>query len=284
MAATKAQSIARQVLPLTREDNAHKYDFGHLLVIGGNQVYSGSPAFNSLAAYRTGVDLVTTAAPERPADIIASFSPSLITYPLQGNYLNSLHLNQLFKLSDKCDAVVIGGGLGRKQETKEAVVRFLSDLQLPCVIDADAIQAVAEAEALALNKKQMLTPHQREFELLWSKKARVEAEEREKSVERVSKELNCSLLLKGDNDVISNGERTVINEVGSPFLTKGGTGDTLAGIAGSLLAQGIKPLQAAAAASYLNGKAGELAAKEKKEGLLAEDILEKLSRVWKELR
>jgi len=280
---TSAKDIARELLPLTRKKDAHKYDFGHLLVIGGNQVYTGSPTFNSLAAYRTGVDLVTTVAPKRSADIIASFSPSLITYPLQGDYFSSWHLDQVFNLAGKCSAVVIGGGLGRKQETKEAVVRFLDSIELPCVIDADAIWAVAQSKKTLLKDNHLITPHQREFELLTAKAGTSNYDDVREQVKETSSELNCTILLKGRDDVISNGETTVINQTGTPHLTKGGTGDILAGIAGSLLGQGLNLREAAAVAAYLNGKAGELATKDKQEGLLAEDLLDQLPAVLKNL-
>ena len=130
---------------------SHKGDYGSLLVIGGSEKYSGSPAFNALAAYRTGVDLVTVAAPTRAANIIASFSPDLITHPLEGDYLNDNHLDDIFILTKDVDAVAIGGGLERNEETLSTVNRTLKGLTLPCVIDADAIHAIVKDKKV-LNK------------------------------------------------------------------------------------------------------------------------------------
>ena len=97
-----------------------------------------------------------------------------------------------------------------------------------------------------------------------------------------AKKINAVVLLKGHIDTISNGVKTETNKTGDAFTTKGGTGDTLAGICGSLLAQGIEPFDAACAAAYINGKAGDIAAKEKKQALLATDIIEKIPDAFSE--
>ena len=132
-----------------RDPWCHKYNFGHLLVIGGSKRYSGSPAFNALAALRAGVDLVTVVAPRRAANIIASFSPDLIAYPLEGDYLTMKHLDELMALSENKDAVVIGGGLCRGKRTLRLVVEFLRRVEIPCVVDADAIYAVAKRKSVS---------------------------------------------------------------------------------------------------------------------------------------
>ena len=87
-----------------RPEWSHKGDFGHLLVIGGSKKYSGSPAFNTLAAYRSGVDLVTVVAPKRAANIIATFSPDMITYPLEGDYLKKT-FKRNFRINRRCQCI-----------------------------------------------------------------------------------------------------------------------------------------------------------------------------------
>ena len=99
---------------------------------------------------------------------------------------------------------------------------------------------------------------------------------RVESVKKASSLMKSTILLKGFVDVISDGKRTAINKTGNPYMTKGGTGDTLAGICGSLLAQGIDCFDAACAAAFINGRAGDLAAKENRQGLLATDLIEKI--------
>ncbi len=250
----------------------HKGDFGSLLVIGGSKLYSGSPAFNALAALRSGCDLVTVVAPERAANTIASFSPDLITYPLKGDYVSKNHLPALIGLSKGKDAAVIGGGLGRNDETLQAVNKFLKTIKVPCVIDADAIHAVAKNKKV-IRKNFVITPHTREFFALTGMEVKNNIRDRIKKSSQAASKLGCTILLKGHIDIISDGKKTAFNDTNSVFMTKGGTGDTLAGICGALLARGTGVFDAACAAAYINGKAGNLAACE---GMLASDLLGKI--------
>ena len=103
-----------------RPPESKKYDFGLLTVIGGSEFYSGSPALSALAAFRAGVDMVRIIAPKRAADIIASFSPNLAAYPLEGNWLDKKHSATLISMVESAKAVsngktavVIGGGAGK---------------------------------------------------------------------------------------------------------------------------------------------------------------------------
>lgn len=258
----------------------HKGDFGSLLVIGGSELYSGSPALNALAALRSGCDLVTVLAPERAADIIASFSPDLITYPMKGGYLSKEHLATLTDAAEDKDAVVIGGGLCRKNETLRAVNMFLQRIDIPCVIDADAIHAVKKNKK-AIRKNFIITPHMQEFFALTGMKVANDTNDRIKKVRESASNLGCTILLKGHVDVISDGKKTAINRSGSPFMTKGGTGDTLAGVCGAFLARCINCFDAACAAAYVNGLAGNLAAKERGEGVLASDLIESIPKAIK---
>ena len=263
-----------------RPEWSHKGNFGHLLVIGGSKKYSGSPAFNALAAYRSGVDLVTIAAPKRAADIIASFSPDLITYPLEGDYLNKKHLKEIFLLRQNANAVAIGGGLERNSETMETVIEILGNLTIPCVIDADAIHAIAKNKKV-LRYNFVITPHENEFFVLTGIKPEKNLKKRISLVKDTASELNCVILLKGHIDVISDGKKVAINKTGNPYMTVGGTGDTLTGICGALLARGINPFETACTACYINGSAGDLAAKKFNEGLMASDLINEIPNVIK---
>jgi len=256
-----------------RKDWSYKYDYGSLLIIGGSKLYHGSPALAGLSALRSGVDLVTIIAPERAADIIASFSPDLITYPLKGDYLDKKHLSTLMKFSKNKTAVVIGGGLCREKKTLLAVNKFLKRIKIPTVIDADAIHAI---DKKLMKKNFVITPHTKEFYVMSGIKLKRSLDRRIESVKRASSLMKSTILLKGFIDVISDGKRTAINRTGNQFMTKGGTGDILAGICGSLLAQGVNCFDAACAAAFINGKAGDLAAKNRKQGLLATDLIEKI--------
>ena len=273
-----------------RSQDSHKYDFGQVLVIGGSQIYSGSPALAALAALRAGVDLTLVIAPERAANIIASFSPDLISFPLKGPNLNPSHLEDLISLTKKAQdvsqgkiAIVIGGGLGREKETQETVRKYLSKIDIPTVVDADAIWAISKKKEILKGKKFILTPHNYEFFILSGKNvSKLSLKEKIKIVKGIAQKLETVILLKGNIDIISDGKEIFLNKTGCPEMTVGGTGDTLAGVCGCFLSQGFKLVLAASAAAYLNGKAGELAKKNFGPGLLATDIIKYIPKAIKD--
>jgi len=256
-----------------RDPQAHKYDFGHLLVVGGSKLYHGSPALSALAAYRSGVDLATIIAPKRAADAIASLSPDLITYPLDCDYFSAQNLSEVSQHLPQKTAVVIGGGIELKDESIKFILEFLDKVDLPVVLDAGAIHAVAKKKEVIAAKPFVLTPHAYEFKVLTGIKASDSLNERAATVQKMARKLQTTILLKGPIDIISNGKEIAINKTGNVFMTVGGTGDTLAGICGSLLAQGIEIFGAACAAAYINGRAGDLAAARFGRGLIASDLI-----------
>lgn len=272
-----------------RNEGVRKYDFGLLLVVGGSEFYSGSPAFSALAAFRAGVDMVRVIAPKRAADIIASFKPDLAAYPLQGERLNRDNLATLISMTQGAKeasrgktAVVIGGGLGRSEDTKQAIIEFLKIVSVPVVIDADGINALEGNQEIIKGKPFLITPHLTEFSILTGKDiTNFSLQDRIRVVEETAKRLETTILLKGPIDIISNGRETVQNLTGSLYMTKGGMGDTLAGIAGAMLARGTSILLSAKAAAYINGLAGELAIKKYGQGVMASDLIEEIVNVIK---
>jgi len=270
-----------------RPRDSKKYDFGLLIVIGGSDFYSGSPALSAMAAFKTGVDMVRIIAPKRAADIIASFSPNLAAYPLEGKWLERKHLATLISMTESAKAVargntavVIGGGIGRSEETKRAILEYLVAVQVPVVIDADAIYALGEKPEIISGKPFLVTPHTYEFFVLTEKEVyKLPEEEKIKMVCQEAARLKTTILLKGPTDIISNGKEVALNRTGSPLLTVGGTGDTLAGVAGALMARGLSPLEAGQAAIYINGLAGELAGKKLGESLTATDLIDEIPNV-----
>jgi hydroxyethylthiazole kinase-like uncharacterized protein yjeF len=268
-----------------------KYDFGLLIVIGGSDFYSGSPALNAMAAFRSGVGMVRILAPERAANIIASFSPNLAAYPLEGKFLQKKHLPLLLEMTKSAQlvaeenvAIVIGGGLGRTSETQEVVLDFLKEINVPLVIDADAIYAIAKNKEVISGKKVVFTPHAFEFFVLTGKKVEnLSLKEKMELVKKEAENLKSIILLKGKPDIISDGKEIALCYAGSPYMAVGGTGDVLAGICGALLAKRIDPFLAVQAAAYLNGKAGEIAAKNFKDALTATDVIEAIPEVLKEI-
>ncbi len=265
-----------------RPADVRKYNFGILIVIGGSEFYSGSPALSAMAAFRAGVDMVRIIAPKRAADIIASFSPNLAAYPLEGGHLVKKHLATLISMTESAKvaargntAVVIGGGAGRTEETQEVILEYLSQVSVPVVIDADAIHALGKQPEIISGKPFLITPHTYEFFVLTKREVyKLPEEEKIKAVQEEASRLQTTILLKGPTDIISDGKEVVLNRVHSSYMTTGGCGDTLAGVCGALLSRGIKPFEAAQAGAFINGKAGKIAAQEKKESLLATDLIE----------
>lgn len=277
--------INKNILKLVykpRSRNAQKYNFGILVIIGGGELYTGSPALAAQAGFRAGVDMVRIIAPKRAADIIASFSPNLAAFGLDGKWLDKKDLATLLlttesakSVSHEKAAVVIGGGLGRSKNTQETILEYLKSVSLPVVIDADAIHALSDNHEVIQGKNFLLTPHPYEFFILTGQKVKsLSFTEKIDIVRAEAKKIGCVILLKGEKDIISDGKEVAVNKTGSPYLTTGGTGDTLAGICGSLMAQGISPFLAAQAGAFINGKAGEIAAKKFNQSLLATDLID----------
>ncbi len=274
------KNILKTVFPKRKKD-VRKYDFGSLLIIGGSKLYTGAPAMAALSAYKVGVDVVTVAAPERVANIIACYAPEIIAYPLRGEYFTLEHLNDLEELEKGKTALLIGNGLGREDSTLSTTLYYIKNTKLPCVVDAGAIHALKNYTAKKV-KRIIVTPHLGEFFAMTGIKLEGKSiEEKTSIVLNETKKRNLTILLKGSTDIISDGKNIFINKTGNPYMTKGGTGDTLAGICAGLLARGIDTLTAACAGAYINGKAGEIASKTLKESFMPTDLIGSIYEVIK---
>jgi hydroxyethylthiazole kinase-like uncharacterized protein yjeF len=260
---------------------AHKGDFGRMLVVGGSEVFSGAPALVSLAALRTGVDIVYLAAPTKTAYAVSSISPDLITLKLKGKHLSANNLVALQPYLEIVDSVVMGPGLGLNAETREFVRVFISAVEgagKPLLLDADGLKAFANFKR-PLKVPLVITPHSAEYEIFTGKKLSGSCEGRIADVQQASKELNAVILLKGQMDIICDAKRIKLNFTGNPGMTVGGTGDVLSGIVGAFLAQKADPFEAAVAGAFVNGAAGDFVAGEKGFHLVATDLLEWIPRV-----
>jgi ADP-dependent NAD(P)H-hydrate dehydratase / NAD(P)H-hydrate epimerase len=261
-----------------RKPESHKGMFGRLLVVGGNETYHGAPALTTMGALSTGIDICYTAVPETAAEAVSEISPSMIVVKLKGERLNTMNLEQLKPFLEKVDAVTIGPGLGLAEETKKTVdslIRMIEIKGLPLVVDADALKAFGENRR-KLKVPVIFTPHSREFEILTGRKAEGTHLEKGAVVAEEAKKLGAVLLLKGVVDVISNGFHTRYNWTGNPGMTVGGTGDVLTGLTSGYLSQGVASMQAACAAAFLNGAAGDAVRLEKGYHILPEDLINNL--------
>ncbi|MEM2526766.1 MAG: NAD(P)H-hydrate dehydratase [Candidatus Bathyarchaeia archaeon] len=264
-----------------RPPEAHKGDFGRLLIVGGSETFSGAPTLTALAALRTGIDLVYIAAPRETAYAISSISPDLITLKLEGDHLSMRNMPIIRSYMERATAVAIGPGLGLHRETVEAVgeiIRLAEERKLPILLDADGLKAFSGFKR-RLESPAVLTPHPGEYAILTGEKLPDSLDERVEHVKRTAEKLNAIILLKSNIDIISDGLRIKLNFTGNPGMTVGGTGDVLSGIVAALLSQGIDPFEAAVAGAFINGAAGDFVRAEKGYHMVATDLIEWIPKI-----
>lgn len=245
-----------------RPRDAHKGNCGRLLIVGGGPYY-GAPAMAALAAMRTGTDMVYAAVPARIGPVVAGCVPETVVEELPGDILRTADVERILDLAEKCDAILIGPGLGTDPDTAGAVREIVSRTDIPLVADADAIGALGGTE-IRLRGNILLTPHLGELRKLG-------ASGRE-DAGSIASRLGCWILLKGAEDVITDGDSVFVNGTGTPAMTSAGTGDVLAGTAAGLLSMGMRVSDAARLAAYVVGKAGEYAELNFGNGLRATDL------------
>lgn len=251
-----------------RAGNEHKGDFGRLLVVGGSKDFIGTPSLVAQSALRCGCDIVTIACPGYVAKRMP-FDPNLIVNPLDSeDFLKKSDVPKILDMD--FDAMTLGNGMGLEDETKEAVRELAKKVDKPLILDADALKLI---EKRHLRQNMILTPHAREFEVLFEG---VGDDNRQKLVEGYARKFECVIVLKGMVDVISYGGETRMNRSGNPAMTVGGTGDTLAGLIGGLMVQNKDSFLSACAATFLNGIAGDIAYREIGISLRATDLIEKI--------
>ncbi len=274
-----------QRVPRRRWDT-RKGHGGRVLIVGGSRDYRGAPIIAAMAAERAGVDLVFLASV--PSVVDSADRPTLIPVRLEGHpYLHPDHVPVLEKLMARVDAVAVGMGLGLSEDTRLALRMLLeraAELGKPVVLDADGIKHAAVLQSLP-TAKLVVTPHDREFEILFGKRpAPVTCIHRrvEDAAEAAAGHPGMVVLLKGPVDVVTDGSRARLNKTGAPSMSAGGTGDALAGLLAALLAKGLDAFDAAAVAAYVNGAAGALAYKERGDSATALDLVEKIPEVlWR---
>src|SRR3989344_368183 len=257
-----------------RVSESHKGDNGLVLAVGGSKDFAGATALAGLAALRSGCDLVKIIAPEKAAWAINAYSPDLMTVKMKWDYVNSDYCQIVKKEMRKYDVLLIGNGVGLKKESKKACRRIIRETKKLKVIDADAIKSISMGGC----ENSIITPHSKELEyfLINSKvnKTTINKISNEKNIAKKSelikkitqKFLNRDniILLKGKIDAIISKDKVFFVKGGNPGMTKGGTGDVLAGLCAGFLAQNKNLLQSAINAAYFNGLIGDILLRKKK--------------------
>jgi NAD(P)H-hydrate epimerase len=244
----------------------HKGDYGHVLCAGGSKGFSGAIAMAARAALRSGAGLVSTFVPESIHALVASAVPEAMVHSV---------LPEL-----RWTAILAGPGMGRTATTREQILQLLETSTVPLVLDADAVCVLSDhLEAISSAKcPVLLTPHPGEFAVLFGLKADEVQEDRFALARMAADRLRATIVLKGAGTVVAApGRPLAINMTGNPGMASGGSGDVLAGMLAGLAGQGMAPFEAACAAVWLHGYAGDLAAAEKAQAsIIASDQIDKI--------
>lgn len=269
-----------------RPVDGHKGTFGRVLVVGGSDAMLGAPVLAGTAALRMGSGLVQLALPRAMVPFALSITPELTSLPL-GKRPNR---TTLAAAAEKADVVVVGPGLGTGRLARQRLWRLL-EIDKPAVIDADALNLIAASGSwpATVALKAVLTPHPGEMARLLplvEPVAEGEAAPRVPSDEEgrvrvavaAARAFRQVVLLKGRRTVVTDGRRVYVNATGDSSLAKGGTGDVLAGIIGSLIGQGMDAFDAACRGAHLHGHAGEIAGRKLgPRSVLARDVIDAIS-------
>lgn len=273
-------SIVKKFIP-ARKSSSRKGDNGVVLVVGGSYIYHGAPILSSIAALRSGTDLVYTSVPKINVSATRAISPNLIVIPLVDQKLTKGAVRKLLGVIPRnLDSATIGMGLAiQEKNSLLLLVKSLLDRDVRLSLDASAL--IPEVLPLLPDKNVVVTPHAGEFKRLFGEVPSNSKKQRISLVEKNAKQFGVTVLLKGSTDVISDGKKTYLYTKKIPAMTVGGTGDVLSGLTAGMLAKNRNPLESAAAATFVNGLAGK--AVQKKFGLhmTSMDLLDEIPNVMK---
>ena len=279
MVVTKlTKEIIEKFIP-SRKNDSRKGDNGKVLVVGGSYIYHGAPVLSSLAALRSGSDLVYTCVPKINAFSTRSISPDLIVIPMADSKLTRGTTNKLLgQVPVDIDSATIGMGLAIQDiEAIKLLVKSLLDRNVRISLDASSL--VKEILPIIEGQNVVVTPHSGEFKRIFGDSLENEIDSRITSCEKFAKKHSISILLKGQDDIITNGDITYTNSTLTPCMTVGGTGDVLSGLTAGFLSRNKNMIESASAATFVNGTAGEILQKEFGNHILASDLISTLPKV-----
>jgi ADP-dependent NAD(P)H-hydrate dehydratase / NAD(P)H-hydrate epimerase len=263
-------------VPRKRADST-KYSAGSVLVVGGSRGLTGAPMLAALAAFRADAGYVAVAAPESTLPVLETALLEVVKRPLPEDSSGRLlprSSDAILEAAEKADAVAIGPGLGRSDGTVELVRILLEQLELPVVLDADALW---QLEPFARAAPTVLTPHSGELARLIGLESRDVDAHRLDAARRTASRYGAIVLLKGAGTIVASPrEGVLVAGYGTPALATAGTGDVLTGIVAAFLAKGMDARLAAGAAAVAHGVAAELV--DPQPGTIASDLLPALQR------
>ena len=280
-----------QLLP-TRSPQAHKNDFGHVLVIAGSVNMPGAACLCSGAACVAGAGLTTLALPQSAYAAVGCSMREVMLVPLpdiDGKLAATVEcMSILSTYIRKASVIVMGPGLGQSEDVTELVSAVLRTAKCPVVLDADALNAIAADLSVlsGLSIPVVITPHPGEMARLTGLTVSEIENNREGIAEEFAKRHNVTVLLKGAATVVASPETAAvyINTTGNAGLAKGGSGDVLAGVIGSFLSQSLSAYEAACCAAFVHGRAADIMVSETgKAGMIASDLFEGIRRAYAEM-
>ncbi len=268
-----------------RPANAHKGDFGRVLIVAGSRGMSGAAVLAGSSALRSGAGLVTVAVPQSVWPIVAAANPAFMTLPLpdESGRLSLEALRPMADAAHRADVVVVGPGLGRSDTLGGLMQQFIAICPNMMVIDADALNALGPMPDVLRDHRHMrvITPHPGEFCRLSGKTSIEVKHNRAALASEFANEFGIVVVLKGHGTLVTDGTRSYRNPTGNPGMATAGSGDVLAGLIGALAGQGLDAFAAAQLGVYLHGMAGDLARDEFGEiSVIATDLIDHLPRAF----
>jgi len=263
-----------------RPRDAHKGDFGHVLVIAGSRGMSGAAVLCCRAALRAGAGLVTLGTPRSQQPIAASQMAEAMTLPLAETPAGSIDFSAREAILERLgefNVVAMGPGLSRDEATARLVRALVPEIGAALVLDADGLNALAGSPQILARRRSetVIAPHPGEMARLMAIDAAAVQADRAGVARRAAEATGAVVALKGAGTVVTDGARVYVNETGNPGMATGGSGDVLTGIVAGLLAQGLDAFGAAALGVHLHGSAGDMAAKKLGEiSLVAGDLID----------
>jgi NAD(P)H-hydrate epimerase len=262
---------------LVRKNESHKGQNGRVLVIGGSEEIHGAPLLAAQAALVAGADLVQVLVPQKQEFVARVFSPDLLVHAYEGNYFNHKAVFKANMLISDVDVVLVGPGIAKDEDSLANLNKFLKSLELPVVVDAAAIQALA-GEYIQ-DRDLAITPHLGEL-MNFLNLDEIEDFDQISDSPQLSGFVS---VIKGAVDLIKTPSATYFNTNGNPGMTVGGSGDVLAGLLAGFRAQGMEMSQAAQLACYVNGCAGDELFLSKAYFFSASDLLQEVPFILAEL-
>ena len=268
-------------LMVPRQSESRKGDNGTVLIVGGNKIYHGAPILASLAALRSGTDLVYTAVPRSNSVSTKAFSPNSIVLPMSDDKLTLGSANRLTSmLPKKPHSAAIGMGMTiAKPEALKSLIKRLRGMETQLLLDASALIPDILNDIAGTNT--IVTPHPGEYKRIFGEEAGKDEAEQIMNVRKMTERYQITIVLKGPVNVVCDKDKVALIKRSTPAMTVGGTGDILSGLAAGFLSK-MKPFDASILGVYFNGVAASLAYRRLGLHIVATDIIDELPKALKD--